>query len=97
MTEMVIETSVQYVHLTRLIAREDYINFWTVVNQNWLLKLWIRLDISVGLFGRGVVGGRPKGKQENTAKRKSAYTDGLRGNRTHSHTRNCEGTGSGEL
>jgi hypothetical protein len=27
MTEMVIETSVQYVHLTRLIAREDYIKF----------------------------------------------------------------------
>jgi len=27
MTEMVIETSVQYVHLTRLIAREDYIWF----------------------------------------------------------------------
>jgi hypothetical protein len=27
MTEMVIETSVQYVHLTRLIAREYYIKF----------------------------------------------------------------------
>jgi hypothetical protein len=27
MTEIVIETSVQYVHLTRLIAREDYIKF----------------------------------------------------------------------
>jgi hypothetical protein len=27
MTVMVIETSVQYVHLTRLIAREDYIKF----------------------------------------------------------------------
>jgi len=27
MTEMDIETSVYYVHLTRLIAREDYIKF----------------------------------------------------------------------
>jgi len=27
MTEMAIETSVQYVHLTRLIAREDWIKF----------------------------------------------------------------------
>jgi hypothetical protein len=27
MTVMVIETSVQYIHLTRLIAREDYIKF----------------------------------------------------------------------
>jgi hypothetical protein len=27
MTEMDIETSVYYVHLTRLIAREDFINF----------------------------------------------------------------------
>jgi hypothetical protein len=27
MTEMDIETSVQYVHLTRLIAREDFIKF----------------------------------------------------------------------
>jgi hypothetical protein len=27
MTEMVIETSVQYVQLTRLIARENYIKF----------------------------------------------------------------------
>jgi hypothetical protein len=27
MTEMVIETAVQYVHRTRLIAREDYIKF----------------------------------------------------------------------
>jgi hypothetical protein len=31
MTEMVIETSVQYVHLTRLIAQEDYIKMLSVV------------------------------------------------------------------
>jgi len=28
MTEMDIETSVYYVHLTRLIAREDFIKLW---------------------------------------------------------------------
>jgi hypothetical protein len=32
MTEMDIETSVYYVHLTRLIAREDYIKTVDIVN-----------------------------------------------------------------
>jgi hypothetical protein len=42
MTEMDIETSVYYVHLTRLIAREDFIKFTrrestkTYNNKHWL-------------------------------------------------------------
>jgi hypothetical protein len=36
MTVMVIETSVQYVHQTRLIAREDYIKCWIfILNIFW--------------------------------------------------------------
>jgi hypothetical protein len=41
MTEMVIETSVQYVHLTRLIAREDYIKFTRREStKTYTINLW---------------------------------------------------------
>jgi hypothetical protein len=41
MTEMDIETSVYYVHLTRLIAREDYIKFTRRESTKTYIVLWI--------------------------------------------------------
>jgi hypothetical protein len=54
MTEMDIETSVYYVHLTRLIAREDFIKFTRREStKTYMAYLWLAIKPELSLHYAG--------------------------------------------
>jgi hypothetical protein len=65
MTEMDIETLVHYVHLTRLIAREDYIKLWVYLKKSLFalllqgLRIRMYSDFSYGNTSQGALSATP--------------------------------------